>query len=135
MKPETTMLTKANGITLGDGSTQDRELKHPTPRVLLTENLQELLETLGDDAEMIVFKKAVGQLTVDFRAVIRGQMTSVDKETGQFANDDASILDGLENWVPKLRQVRSREEKIADDLANLTPEQIAEVLAQAGIEM
>ena len=99
------------------------------PEVLKAQSLNELVQQLGED---MIMNKVLNQLIIDFRSQVRGKMESFDNENESFRYDLNEIegADYLE-WKPEARQRKSLEEKAAEILAKLSPDQIKAAQALA----
>lgn len=114
------IVTKSNKV--------NREVETATPAVLQTGKLSDLVEALGE--EMCV-QKIQAQLTVDFRSMVRGKLESVD-DNGDPRYTDEEIINGdYTDWKPETRVRKSAEERAAELLSKLSPEQIKAAMALA----
>lgn len=114
--------TKANKV--------DREITVTMPEVLEMTSLTDLATALGEDLAVQTIK---AQLTVSFRSHIRTKLES--QTDGEITNSDEDIkaMD-FSDWKPETRVRKSAEEKAAELLGKLTPEEIKAAMALAGIE-
>lgn len=109
---------------------EGREVTTSMPTVLDPEiSLKELIEALGEEMSK---SKIQSQLTVDFRSRVRGQLEAKDdNEEYRYSEDEIATAD-YTDWVPETRTRKSAEEKAADILGKLSPDQIKAALAKAG---
>lgn len=115
-----TIVTKSNKV--------NREVETQTPDVLKTDKLSELINTLGE--EMIV-AKVQAQLTVDFRSMIRSRLEAADDNGDPRYTDDEIAGGDYGDWKPETRQRKSAEERAAELLSKLSPDQVKAALAMA----
>jgi len=115
-----TIVTKSNKT--------GREVETGKPDVLKTDQLQDLVSALGE--EMCV-QKIQAQVMVDFRSMIRSKLESGDHENEEFnySVDEIAQAD-YSDWKPETRQRKSPEEKAAELLSKLTPDEIKAALAK-----
>lgn len=115
-----TIVTKSNKA--------NREVTTQMPDVLKTDQLTELVNVLGE--EMVV-SKVQAQLTVDFRSMVRSRLEATD-DNGDPRYTDEEIVNGdYADWKPETRQRKSAEERAAELLSKLTPDQVKAALAIA----
>lgn len=102
-----------------------------TPEVLRKQNLQELVEVIGED---MAYKKIMAQLVIDFRSMVRGKMESQSDEEW---NHDLETLqnESYIDWIPSTQIRKSKEEKASETLSSLSPDQLKAALAKAGIDL
>ena len=107
-----------------------REVETAKPEALKATSLDEVVERLGEE---MTLKKVLAQLTIDFRSHVRSLLEAGDIENEDYTHelDDVASMDFSE-WVPQTQTRKSAEEKAADLLGKLTPEQIQAALAMAG---
>lgn len=100
-----------------------------TPDVLKSQTLQDLVATLGED---MVMQKIMAQLIIDFRSQVRGKMESYDKENEsyRYSLDEIEQADYSE-WKPETRQRKTAEERAAELLSKLSPDQVKAAMAMA----
>lgn len=112
------ILTKSNKV--------GREVEVETPEILGMTDIGALVEAMGEEA---VVKSIQAQLTVSFRSHIRTKLES--QTDGEFNNSDEDIIAmDFSDWKPEARTRKTAEEKAADLMGKLSPEQIAAVLAK-----
>lgn len=105
----------------------DREITVEAPEVLTLTNLEDMVKTLGAE---IVMGKVKAQLTVDFRSKIRSLLESQTDD--EFTHTNAQIAEmDFDDWKPEGRVRKSAEEKAAELLGKMSPEQIAAAMALA----
>jgi hypothetical protein len=113
-----TIVTKSNKA--------NREVTTAMPSVLQTDKLAVLVNILGE--EMVV-QKVQAQLTVDFRSLIRSKLESTD-DNGDPRYTDEEIANGdYGDWKPEARTRKSAEERAAELLSKLSPDQVKAALA------
>lgn len=109
---------------------REAEIEVPIPEILQKKDLQELVESLGEE---VVFKKVFDQLKIDFRAMVRGKMESQTDEEWNY--DLRSIeAEDFSDWMPSSQRRKSKEEKASEYLKKLDPDSLRAALAQAGID-
>lgn len=114
-----TILTKSNKT--------GRQVETNCPDILEASSLQEIVNIMGEEQ---VLSKVKAQLTVDFRAKVRGLLESQTDDEPTY--DVAAIQEmDFSDWSPEARQRKSAEEKAAEILGKLTPDQIKAALAMA----
>lgn len=106
-----------------------RTVETQIPDVLKTDKLSALVEALGE--EMCV-NKIQAQLKVDFRSKVRSMLEAGDLENEDYTYAEADIA-GMDfsDWKPETRVRKSAEEKAAELLSKLSPDQIKAALAKA----
>lgn len=106
------------------------EVTTEMPNILTITNLDDLVSIIGAEA---VVNKAVAQLTIDFRGVVRAALES--ESNGEFTNtvEDIAAMD-FADWTPNIRQKQSAAEKASKMLSQLTPEMRALLKAQLEAE-
>ena len=111
---------------------ENRVVETNAPDVLDPEiSLDNMIAALGED---LAKNKIQAQLKVDFRAQIRTKLESKD-DNGDFRYSDEDITSvDYSDWTPELRTRKSPEEKAADILGKLSPDQVKAALAAAGME-
>ncbi|MCF6247204.1 MAG: hypothetical protein L3J69_07560 [Desulfobacula sp.] len=106
-----------------------REITLKKPKVLQANTLKELVEIIG---ESMAVSKIKAQLTIDFRATVRSMLESGDANNGQFTYTDQEIKSrNFNDWKPETRSRRTPEEKAAELLSKLTPDQLKVALELA----
>ena len=104
-----------------------RKITLNAPEVLDVDNVSTLIQVLGED---LVLAKVKAQLTIDFRSMVRGLLESGNIEEGEFTHsDDAIIAMDFTDWKPELRVRKSKEERAAEAMKGMTPDQIKAALA------
>jgi len=117
--PET-IVTKSNSA--------NRSITLPMPNILNCETLADLAKFQGED---LCVSQIKAQLTVGYRAKVRGMLEKKD-DNGDFELSDEAIAKKIDpNWKPELRQVKTAEEKAMEALGALSPELRKAVLEQA----
>jgi len=109
------------GKFAADLKKEDRTITTTCPRVLEVETLEELAGLIGSD---VCMNKIKAQLTVDYRAKIRGMLTKLD-DNGDIENTDETIMaeaEKLVDWVPVIRVRKSEEEKAMESISGLSSE-------------
>ena len=105
-----------------------REVTTNAPEVLKTDALSELVNALGEE---LVIQKLKAQLMVDFRSMVRGKLESYDDNGDpRYSDEDVAQAD-YSDWKPETRSRKSAEEKAAELLSKLSPDQIKAALAMA----
>lgn len=110
---------------------EERVVETAKPDVLLAETLDDLVRSLGAD---MIYRKTMAQLIIDFRSHVRSLLA---KKEGDYPNhqwtnsSDAIAAMDFSGWVPETQQRKSAEEKAAEQLGKLTPEQIEAALQLA----
>ena len=110
-------------IEVKSGKTE-RVLNIPTPKILLCQNLQEVIALATED---LAFNKVMAQLLIDFRAKIRALMESETDGNLTYTDDDI-LGQSFTDWVPEGRKRLSEEEKVKKALGNIDPAVAAEIL-------
>lgn len=106
----------------------NRSVTTASPAILEMTTVKDLVEVMGEE---LVVAKVQAQLTIDFRAKIRGMLESGDLENGVFTYSDDDILNmDFSDWKPEMRTRKSPEEKLLAAIAasGMTPEQIKAIL-------
>lgn len=99
-----------------------------SPACLEAEDFQALLECVGED---VMYRLTKAQLLISFRGMIRGKLEAGDVENSDFTYSDEDISNAdYSDWVPEGRQVKSKEEKIADLAKSMDPEEVKAILAK-----
>lgn len=107
----------------------DRAITVDKPEILLMKDVADFVGALGEDLVVNILSSG---LTVSFRSHIRTKLES--KTDDEFTNTDEAILEmDFTDWKPEARTRKSVEEKAADLLGKLSPEQIQAALAKAGL--
>lgn len=106
---------------------EPREVETNCPDILNVESLKELLNYMSED---MILQKIKAQLMVDFRAKVRAMLESQSDGQPTYAVDDIAQMD-FSDWVPEARQRKSAEEKAAEILGKLSPDQVKAALAMA----
>ncbi len=106
----------------------NREIAVDMPEVLVVKTLEEKVAILGSD---ITIAKIDAQLTVDFRSKVRGLMESQTDDEFTYTDEAIKAMD-FDDWKPEGRVRKTPEEKAAELLGKLSPEQIAAAMALAG---
>jgi hypothetical protein len=115
-----TIVTKSNKA--------NREVETQMPDVLKASSLAELVNALGE--EMIV-SKVQAQITVDFRSMIRSRLEATDDNNDPRYTDEEIAQGDYSDWKPETRQRKSAEERAAELLSKLSPDQVKAALAMA----
>ena len=95
-------------------------------------SFSDLVSALGED---LAKNKIQAQLKVDFRSQIRTKLESKDDNDDYRYSEDDIVSEDYSGWVPELRVRKSPEEKAADILGKLSPDEAKAALAKAGIDM
>lgn len=125
---DSTIVTKSAEKTDREGNIIKayREIELEKPAILIVDNVAGLVEVMGEEA---IVKAVTAQITVSFRSHIRVKLDSMTD--GEFNHTDADIEEiDFTDWKPESRTRKSAEEKAAELMGKLTPEQIQAVLAQ-----
>jgi len=109
----------------------EAEISVETPDVLKCENLSGLVELVGEN---MVFQKAMAQILIDFRSLVRGKMESQTDDEWNYTLDEIQS-ESYADWVPTQRQRKSKEEKASETLGKLSPDELKAALAKAGIDL
>ncbi len=104
----------------------NREITVSAPAILTKETVKEMVEILGED---LCLAKIKAQLTIDFRSMQRTLLESVDDNNDPTNSDEKILSMDHSDWKPELRIRKSVEEKAADLLSTMTPDQIKAALA------
>lgn len=105
-----------------------REVSTNAPDVLKTDQLTDLVNALGEE---LVVAKLKAQLMVDFRSMVRGKLESFDDNGDPRYSDEEVSQADYTDWKPETRNRKSAEEKAAELLSKLSPDQIKAALAMA----
>lgn len=108
-----------------------REITLKKPDVLLAENLQDVIEILGED---VTYVKIMAQLTIDFRAKVRAMLESMSDNEYNYSDEDITQMD-FSDWKPEARQRKSKIDKANEMFGKLSPEEIQAVLIKMGINV
>lgn len=109
----------------------NRNIVTPIPDILQMTTVKNLVEVMGEE---LVVAKVQAQLTIDFRAKIRGMLESGDLENGVFTYSDDDILNmDFSDWKPEMRTRKTPEEKLLAAIAasGMSPEQIKAIIDAA----
>lgn len=103
-----------------------REIEIETPAILTMTSVADLVVAMGEEA---VVRAVNAQNTVSFRSHIRTKLEANTDGDITNSDDDIRAMD-FTDWKPEARTRKSAEEKAAELMGRLTPEQIAAVLAK-----
>jgi hypothetical protein len=118
-------------IMVKSSKRDNAEIGVECPEVLKSPDLATLIDQIGDS---MVFQKAMAQILIDFRSLVRGKMESQTDDSWNYTMDEIQS-ESYADWVPTQRVRKSKEEKAGEILEGLTPDQIKAALAKAGIDI
>jgi len=111
-------------------SKRGQEIEVNAPEILKKKDLQSVIESLGED---MVYRKVMAQLLIDFRAMVRGKMESQTDDQWNYELDQIAAED-FSDWQPTAQQRKSKEEKAAETLSKLSPDELKAAMAKLGID-
>lgn len=124
----TTINVNAVAVKDAEGkTTYERSIDFPILKILETETLKEMAETLGED---YIVHQTKAQIKIQWRSRMRAMMEKRD-DNGEYEYTDEALIEAHDvNWIPELRVNKTPEEKALEALGALDPATRAAVLAQ-----
>jgi len=109
-----------------------RAVETNVPNVLSEDlDLTEVINLLGED---VAKARLQAQLTIDFRGKIRGMLEAEADGEAKYSDNEIQDAD-WSDWVPELRKRKTAADKAAELFAGMSPEEIAALLANAGVSV